>query len=107
MHLSFKSLTVTSVQSLQASLMDIHHNISFRSILEDDLISFAFKVHICFCSNKGVELWLNIKPSICLFHIANYIFTLVLHFHLVFMCECGHGLNVSDTQLTRCSFEGQ
>jgi hypothetical protein len=35
--------------------MDIHHDTSFRSILEDDSISFTFKVHICFCSSKGVR----------------------------------------------------
>jgi hypothetical protein len=97
--------------------MDIHHDISFKFILEDELISSAFRVHICFCSGKGVELWLIIKPSICLFRIANYIFTLVLHFHLVliqpltfnlFTCECGHlGLNAFGTQLTRCPFKGQ
>jgi len=38
MHLSFKNLVLTNALSLQISLMDIHHDASFRSILEDDFI---------------------------------------------------------------------
>jgi hypothetical protein len=42
---------------LQASLMDIHHDTSFRVVLKDDSISSASKACIYFCSSKGVGLW--------------------------------------------------
>jgi hypothetical protein len=58
--------------------MDIHQDTSFRSILEDDSISFASKARICFCLGKGVGLWLIAKPSICSFR------TLYFHFNYVF-----------------------
>jgi len=95
--------------------MDIHHDTSFRSILEDDSISSTFKTHICNCSSKGVGLWLIVRPSICLFHIAHFTFTSMLHFCFsliqplafsLFMCECEHGLDASSTHLTCYSFGG-
>ncbi len=52
----------------QASLMDIHHNTSFRYILEDDFISSASKVRIYSCLGKGTRLWLIAKPSIHSFY---------------------------------------
>ncbi len=82
MHPSFESLVITGTWGLHASLMDIHHDASFRFILEDDSISLASKTCIRSCSNKGIGLWLIIKSSISSFHIAHYIFTLMLYFHL-------------------------
>jgi hypothetical protein len=96
--------------------MDIHHDKSFRSILEDDSISLTSRAYIYFCSAKGVGLWLIIRPFIYLFHIAHFTFISTLHFvsiwfnfqHLVFfMCEYTHGLNTFDTDLTSCLFGGQ
>jgi len=40
MHLSFESLVIIGTLSLEASLMDIHHDTSFKCILEDDSIFF-------------------------------------------------------------------
>ncbi len=106
MNLSFESLAVTNALSLYESLMDIHHNTSFRSILEENSISSTSRAHICSCSGKGARLWLIFKPSI---------FISTLHFHLgliqpltfhLFMCEHGHGLDASGTHLTRCPFGG-
>jgi hypothetical protein len=97
------------------SLMDIHHNTSFESILEDDSIFSTFKAYICSCLGKGAGLWLIVKPSIYSFWIAHFTFTLTLHFCFsliqhstsnFFSCECGHGLNASNTPLTHCPFEG-
>jgi hypothetical protein len=82
MELSFESLAITNTPSLYASLMDIHHDTSFGSILEDDSISLAPKAYICFCLDKGVGLWLIVRPSICSFHITHYIFTSTLDFCL-------------------------
>jgi hypothetical protein len=113
MHPSFESLVVIGASSLQATLMDIHHDTSFRSILEDDSISSTFRARIQFCSGKGVGLWLVVRPSICLFHITHIIFTLTLHFHLGLIqplassfltCECGHRLDVFGTHLICCLF---
>ncbi len=53
MHLSFESLVVIDALGLQAFLMDIHHDTSFGSILEDDFISSTSRAHIYFRSNKG------------------------------------------------------
>jgi hypothetical protein len=78
MHLSFESLTIIGALSLQASLMDIHHNTSFRFILKDDSISSASKAHIHFCSAKGVGLWLITKSSIRSFQITHFTFTSTL-----------------------------
>ncbi len=39
MHLSFESLVIIGTPGLQASLMNIHHDTSFRFILENDFIS--------------------------------------------------------------------
>ncbi len=80
MHLFFESLVVTDAHGLQTSLMDFHHETSFRSILEDDSISSASRTCICSCSSKGVGLWLVVKSSMHLFHIAHFTFTLALHF---------------------------
>ncbi len=98
MHLFFQSLAITDILGLQAFFMDIHHDISFRFILEDDSISLTFRTCIHFCSNKRVGLWLIIRPSICSFHIAHFIFISTLHFRFsliqpltssFFTCECG------------------
>jgi hypothetical protein len=116
MHLSFESLAIINTPSLQVFLMDIHHNTSFRSILEDDSISLASKAHIHSCSCKKVGLWLIVRPSIHSYRIAYFIFTSTLHFHFsliqpstssLFTCECGHKLDASNTHLTCCLFEGQ
>ncbi len=110
MHLSFENLAVISTPSLQASFMDIHHNTSFRFILEDDFISSASKARICSCSGKGVGLWLVARSFIRSFHITHSTFTLALHFHLaliqpsassLFMCKHGHMLDASGTHLVR------
>jgi hypothetical protein len=85
MHTSFESLAVTNAPSLQASLMDIHHDTSLKSILEDDYISLTSKTHIRLYSHKGARLWLVIRPSIHSFHIAHSIFTLTLCFCLGFI----------------------
>jgi len=96
--------------------MDIHHDTSFRSILEDDSISLASKVHIHSYLSKGAGLWFVIKPSICLFHIAHSTFTSMLHFCFsliqplafsLFMCECEHRLDAFNTHLVFCSFGSQ
>jgi hypothetical protein len=62
--------------------MDIHHDTSLRFILEDDSISLASRAHIRYFLGKGARLWLAIKPSIHLFHIAHSTFTLALRFPL-------------------------
>ncbi len=79
---SFKNLVVISALGLHASLMDIHHDTSLKSILKEDSISSASKVHICFCSSKGARLWFITRPYIYSFCIAHSTFTLVLHFCL-------------------------
>jgi hypothetical protein len=112
MHLSFESLEIIDAQSLQVTLMDIHHNTSFRSILENDSISSAFKTHIRFCLGKGTGLWLIVKSSIRSFCLTHFIFTLTLCFHFNLIqpltsFECGHGLNTFSTHLACCPFEGQ
>ncbi len=107
-HLYFESLAITDASGLQTSLMDIHHDTSFRFILEDDSISLASKARIHSCSNKGAKLWLVVRPSIRLFCIAHFIFISVLHFYfgliqpLTFSfltCECGHKLDTFGTHL--------
>jgi hypothetical protein len=116
MHFSFESLVVISIPSLQTSLMDMHHDTSFRCILKDDFIFSAFKIYIHFCSDKEVELWLVARPSICSFHIAHFIFILALCFCLgliqpltfkLITCECGHRLDASGMHLIRCPFKVQ
>jgi hypothetical protein len=96
--------------------MNIHHDTSFKSILEDDSISLASRVRICSCSGKGAGLWLIARPSICSFHIAQFTFNSALRFHFsliqpstsnFLMCECGHGLDAFSTHLTHCMFGGQ
>jgi hypothetical protein len=96
--------------------MDIHHDTSFRFILEDDSISLASKTRICSCLGKGARLWLVVRPSICSFHIAHSTFTSTLCFLLgliqplasiFFMCECEHELDASGMHLACCSFGGQ
>ncbi len=99
----------------KASLMDIHHDTSFRSILKDNSISSTSRAHICFCLSKGARLWLITRPSIYSFCIAHSTFTLALHFHLnliqplaskFFTYECGHRLDASGTHLFHCPFGG-
>jgi hypothetical protein len=116
MHLSFENLVFSDTSSLQASLMDIHHDTSFKSILKDDSISFTSKAYICSCSIKKVGLYLIVKPSIHLFCIAHFTFTSMMYFCLgliqpstfnFFMCECGQGLDTSSMHLAHCLFGGQ
>jgi hypothetical protein len=73
------------------------------------------RTYICFCLGKGVGLWLVANPSICSFHIAHSIFTLVLCFCFgliqlsafnLLTCECGHGLDTFGMHLVHCLFEG-
>jgi hypothetical protein len=94
-------------------LMDIHHDTSFKSILEDDSISSTSRAHIHYCLGKGARLWLVVRPSIYSFHITHFTFTLALNFCLdliqpltfnLFTCECGHRLDTSCTHLTHCAF---
>jgi hypothetical protein len=96
--------------------MDIHHNTSFKSILEDDSISSTSKAHIHSCSGKGARLWLVVRPTIRSFHITHFTFTSTLNFCLdsiqpstfnLFTWECGHGLDASSTHLIHCAFGGQ
>ncbi len=116
MHLFFESLAIIGAPSLQASLMDIHHDTSFRSILEDDSISLTFRALTRFCQSKGAKLWLVARPFIHSFHIAHSSFTSMLHFSLdliqplgstLFICECGYDLDASGTHLACCPFRGQ
>jgi hypothetical protein len=102
--------------SLQAFLRDIHHDISFMFILQDDSISSTSKPHICSYVGKGARLRLIVKPSIYSFCITHYILTLALHFCFgliqpsassLFMCECGHKLDAFGTNLIRCPFGNQ
>jgi hypothetical protein len=81
MHPLKKKLVVSSTLSLHVSLMDIHHDTSFRSILEDDSISLASGIHICSCSDKRVGLLLIIRPSIRSFCITHFTFTSTFCFH--------------------------
>jgi hypothetical protein len=113
MHPSFKSLAITNTSSLQAPLMDIHHDTSLKSILEDDSISSSSRAHIHFCLGKGAGLWLVVKPFIYSFHITHFTFTSTLCFHLgliqpltssFFMCECQHRLDAFNTHLVHYMF---
>jgi hypothetical protein len=115
MHYSFESLVIIGAPSLHASLMEIHHDTSLKFILEDDSIFSTSKACIHFCS-EGAKLWLVVRPSICLFHIAHFTFTSTLHFCLsliqpltsyLFTCECGHGFDAFGTHLPHCQFGGQ
>jgi len=94
--------------------MDIHHDIPFRSILEDDSIFLASRTYIRSCLDKGMGLLLIVKPFICSFYITHFTFTSTLRFRFnliqpltfsFFTCECGHGLNAFGTHLTHCPFE--
>jgi len=96
--------------------MDIHHDTFLKSILEDDSIFSTSRACIRFCLRKGFGLWLIIRPSICLFHIAHFTFTLALRFYFgliqpltsnLLTCDYGHGLNVSSMHLICCPFGGQ
>jgi hypothetical protein len=53
MHLSFESLAVVSTPGLHASLMDFHHDTSFKFILENDSISSTSRVHVLFLFEQG------------------------------------------------------
>jgi hypothetical protein len=53
MHPSFESLEVSGAPSLQAPLMNVHHDTSLRFILEDDSISSTSKAYIRSYSSKG------------------------------------------------------
>ncbi len=66
MHFSFESLAITGTISLQASLMNIHHDTSLRSILEDDFISLTSKAHIYSCLARGQGYgWLPYHLFVC------------------------------------------
>jgi len=115
MHLFFESLEVFGPQGLHASMMNVHHDTSFRSILYDDSIFSTSKTHIRSYSCKGARLCLIARPSICLFCIARFTFISVLRFHLdliqpspsiLFTCECGHMLNACSMHLACCPFGG-
>jgi hypothetical protein len=65
---------------------------------------------------RGHGLWLIVKPSIHSFRIVHFTFTSALHFCFnliqpstfsLFKCECGHGLDASNTHLTCCPFGGR
>jgi hypothetical protein len=95
--------------------MDLHHDTSFRYILEDDSISLASRICIHSCSGKGIGLWLVVKPYIRSFRITHFIFTSMLHFQFglikpltssVLMCECGHKLDTCGMHLVHCMFGG-
>ncbi len=115
-HPSFESLVVIANLGSHDFFMDIHHDTSLWSILEDDFISSTSKIHICSCSGKGVGLRLIFKSSIHLFHIAHFTFTSSLCFHLdliqpltsnLLTCERGHVFDTLGTHLTRCLFGNQ
>jgi hypothetical protein len=81
MHPSFENLAVINASSLQASLMNIHHDTSLKFILKNDSISLTSKARFHSCLNKKARLWLVVKPSICSFHITHSTFTSTLCFH--------------------------
>jgi len=112
----FESLTIIGILSLRAFLMNIHHDTSFRFILEEDFIFLTFKICNRSCLNKGARLWLIARSYICSFCITHFIFTSTLCFRLgsiqpstfsLFTCEYDHELDASSTHLTDCSFESQ
>ncbi len=115
MHLSFESLVVIDALCLHVSLMDIHHDRSLKSILEDDSIFLASRAHIYSCSGKGVGLWMVARPFIHSFCIVHFTFISMLHFRLgliqplafsLLMCECGHRLDAFGTHLACCPLGG-
>jgi hypothetical protein len=94
----------------------MHHNTSFKSILEDGSISLTSRARIHFSLGKGARLWLVARPSIRPFHITHYTFTSTLHFCFgliqpstssIFTCECGHKLDAFGTHLACCPFGGR
>jgi hypothetical protein len=95
MHLSFESLAIIGALSLHTSLMDIHHDTSFKSILEENSISWTFKACIHSCSSKGARLWLVAKPfihSFCIFSPQRYVFVSIWFsiWHIVFSHVSAH-----------------
>jgi hypothetical protein len=67
----------------------------------------------CSCLGKGARLWLVARPSIHLFRIPHFTFTLALCFHSsliqpltfsFFVCECGHELDASNMHLLHYLF---
>jgi len=96
--------------------MNIHHDTSLMSILEDDTIPSSSKAYIRFCLGKGARLWLVVRPSIRLICITHSIFTSTLRFCFsliqplassLFTCECGHGLDAFGTHLACYPFGSQ
>jgi hypothetical protein len=81
-HLSFESLAVIGALGLQVFLMDMHHDTSLRSVLEDDFISSTSKAYIRSCLGKGAGLWLIVKSPIYSFRIAHstFIFAFLFSF---------------------------
>jgi hypothetical protein len=116
MHPSFKSVIIIGASGLHAFFMDIYHGTSLGLILEDDSISLESKAHIRSCLGKGTWLWLVVRPSIHLFCITHFIFTLALCFCLnliqplafsLLTCECGQRFDAYDMHLAHCPFGGQ
>jgi hypothetical protein len=116
MHPSFENLVITVTPSLHAFFMDTQHDISLRSILEDDFIPSTSKVRIHSCSSKGAKLSLVAKPSICSFPITHFTFTSTLCFCFgliqplassLLTYKCGHKLHASNTHLAHCPFRDQ
>jgi hypothetical protein len=64
MHPFFENLGVIGTLDLHASLINIHHNTSLKSILEDDSISSISRFHICFCLSKGIGVATPLWPSV-------------------------------------------
>jgi hypothetical protein len=52
-HFLKKKLAIINAPSLQASLIDVYHDISFRFILEDDSISLTSKSLHSFLFRQG------------------------------------------------------
>ncbi len=81
MHPSFESLSINNALGLHAFFMDIHHNTSIGSILEDDSISLESKTRIHYCLGKGAWSWLVVRPFIHSLCITHFTFTSTL-------CSC-------------------
>jgi hypothetical protein len=95
--------------------MDIHHDTSFRSVLEDDSFLMLLEPTFAFVGAKGgamVDYWaiyMYVPHRTLYFHINNnFCLSLIQPSKSsLFMCECGHGSNASGTHLTCCPFKGQ
>ncbi len=79
-HPSFESLAVINAPSLHASLMDIHHNTSFKPILEDDSIFSISKSTSTFVQARGHGYGWLLGHLFYLFCIAYFTFTSTMCF---------------------------